>query len=922
MNKKRIIQLLRSNNNYINYFVQKIREKSNPEKYLELLMDEGFFNWHNNPTPIKNEKTGGISFPNWPILDYLEFVTEVNEKKGYKSISSLVLKIVNDIISHRNKNYITDWKIIKILSFLPTQYISKNHFDFFSDSLKVDFKSLLIGDEITSSFIPKFLNEKKDKLMIQLTKSIINFRKNKKGENYSNIVLLENYYFLQGFHSKKEKIAELCGEDIFNFCIDKIEEILKLDKEQFSKWKINSIHAVTNDLQMSNDFSPQIICLVTDMIENLDPIFLKIEIQKLIKKKHPIFKRIGLYGIKVHFIELNNLFWDWDGNPLDSSSDFLRLEVYELIEKNANEIVKNKSKLKQIIDWIENAYYYLSEKQKNNDTLKNQYLAYKKREWLTALIRTENEEIIKKHKEYEEIYDAVIDHPGHDLWIDSFSGVKSPFTKEEIFKKKPKETLKFIKNFNADSRDYKDPQPEGLKRILREFVTAKPEFFINDLNAVLVLDYIYISSFIWGYYEAWRNNNYFDWEKILKFSKNVVNIDTEENTSKYIENINYKESTYSAILHLLEEGMKNDDHAFDLSLLDKAEEIMFILVSKIKSGSHLLNETSIVNKLINSDLGNLLSCMIVYSLRYARNIKDSDKFAERVKDHFEKIVNSDQETSWEYYATWGRYLPQLMYLDKDWVEKNFDKILNVEIEESWKICVSAFFESSQKVFKDIYTIFIKKGIFEKALEVKFEDQIVSNKMIQQIVIGYFQKWDEKNSEFGLINKVLSIGKSEQIQEIVRFISGADKGKNQKEISFLWDEIIKICRKHEGEDEFKEVLASIWQWIKLDEEIKDENIERLKFSIPYFKEFIGHYAHSFGKFLNENFSQYPEKMIELFQFSTKNDVYFRFSNYIVREILEKVYEEGKKDIGDSICNKYAEAGMIEMVKPVYEKYNEK
>ena len=68
----------------------------------------------------------------------------------------------------------------------------------------------------------------------------------------------------------------------------------------------------------------------------------------LIKKDHPIFKRIALHTINRHYRDLNELFWKWENNPLDEV--WLEHEIYELLKKNCTSFTKRQ--LNQVLDHL------------------------------------------------------------------------------------------------------------------------------------------------------------------------------------------------------------------------------------------------------------------------------------------------------------------------------------------------------------------------------------------------------------------------------------------------------------------------------------------------------------------------------------------------------------------------------------------
>ena len=474
---------------------------------------------------------------------------------------------------------------------------------------------------------------------------------------------------------------------------------------------------------------------------------------------------------------------------------------------------------------------------------------------------------------------------------------------------------------------YKDPQPEGLSRVLGEFVTNNPDFFINHLDKVLELKLIYLSNIIWGYYEAWRNRKYFDCGKIFDFLERLIKLEKVENKEKNIANIDYKMSAYNAILHLLEEGMISDANAFDKIYLPNSERIIFSLLKEVKSGSAILSETSIVNRVINSILGNLLSCMVQYSLRRARvhkELKDTeDKFSKNVKDHFDKILEKDPEKiPWEYYATWGRYFQNLMHLNKKWAIKNINKIFCISNKEKWNDAISSFFESSTKVFKEIYLLFKEEGIFKRVISDQFEEEIVVIKATQQIVIGYIEEW-ENLEEDSLISILLKNENPVQINEIVRFILSAySEKKDDKRIDKLWKEIITLCENKREDEIFKGISAGLWEWIKLFSTIDDEKVKRIKFSLSYFEKESGYHRPRLISYLKEKFKEFPEQVIGIFDDMTEKNILPRRDENDIKYLIEEIYKKKKKTIADNICNRYAEAGMIEKVRTIYDKYNKK
>ena len=74
-----------------------------------------------------------------------------------------------------------------------------------------------------------------------------------------------------------------------------------------------------------------------------------------------------------------------------------------------------------------------------DDETHSKYVAYRRREWLSALMETGDEKVIAAYKKYEKINPAPIEHPGVNRWTEVWAGSTSPLTVERLSKLSSKE---------------------------------------------------------------------------------------------------------------------------------------------------------------------------------------------------------------------------------------------------------------------------------------------------------------------------------------------------------------------------------------------------------------------------------------------------------------------------------------------------
>ena len=910
------------------------------EKYLDqkelkdytftkaLKNSKDFFNWfiplykknmfkpENNPHPYELSGREGYKTPYWPELKYLEKIAVENVKEEDKEIEKDILEIINKIISYKNKhnkridNSRTDLSILKILCTLPTNNINDLHLIFIEEALNTRWGNHLFARTLCEEFIPKLIKDQAKALILGLLEIILSFMevRDKLGREYKSII--EEYIFNDFLDKNKEGIADICGKEVSLIGIKKIEEIIKKDKYKFD---IHSIWTIKDEEQprSTDSYEYQIVRFIRDIYDQSKPETIKGDISILLNKKHSIFKRLAIYVINHHYEKLSDLFWQtWqDKNPLDDYQ--LKPEIYELFKNNCT--LFDKKQIMVIINWINTQDY--KEKAKEAKALR-------KREWLETLISTNNPKILEEYEKNKKINPEPITYPGKVIWTDTYS-VKdaSPISSEELLKKSNEQIFQYLINFKEEEF-FNKPTQEGLDDTLRRSITENPSKYTEDLNPFIKLSFSYCRVILQGLNKAWRENKLFHWENVFNYILAII--DQENSNYQNFWEVEYEKNHYNCrnsiineVAHLIHEGTKNDDHAFDEMLLPIAERILLLLARNAKSN---LNATDdLHSRIINSVKYDIFSAMVSYSLRYVRinpDLAKEDRWKKEIKEDFTNLLGN--ETS-EFYFTLGQYFLSLYYLNKEWVQENINKIFHKKDKLLYKSSIIGFFAYANKVYLEIYNLLKGNNILLDALNYKFSEEHINEKVIQHICIGYIEDWEGLKDPNSLISKILEDKKEYQIAEVVRFIEMFRENLTEKikqKIKPLWERIFNIISENEEKSEFQNIAVELIDWLNLVDKIDEDIFNWLKLSVKYIDQYKpGWVYRKFYKHIDKN----PEKIGKLILEMLKHKIPVPYDIEDIKNVVEVLYSKNQKEIADEICNIYGKNGYY-FLKETFKSYN--
>jgi hypothetical protein len=910
---ERIFQIIKNDKSQRDYFFEVLKSLENPFPWLQPLKERGYFdpqNWNQNRK----------------VFGYLENVADKIKENQDAEIIETLLEIANKIITYQDEKggriekYGTDWlmikTMIKIIFSLPIDKITENHIEFIRLALNSGWSVVY---EIDNTILPRLLQERAENLVLNLLDIILSYKKieeksyfdDKKTYEHTSIKYISimdestinEYQLKKTLQKYKQKIAELCSIKAARIAIEKMKIIIKEDKSKFDNMWIPTIEGHSQTISPER-YECQLVHFVRDMFEFSEPHKIKEEIDKLLKEEHSIFKRIAIHIINYHYKDLNELFWQLKGNPLEDK--LLKHELYELLKNNCS--VFTNEQITKVLNWIESNKNYYIPKDEDEDQV-NKMIAYQKKEWLSALLETKNRDILSSYEKYNNINPAELDHPGFVFWMETKVGYKNSVARDEIFTKTNEEIAGYFKG------------TEDLFDSFKNYVSENPEKFTNNIKPFSNIPRIYQYALLWGLNEAWSTKKHINWQVVFDFIFNLIKSDDFWNEN--YEGDNYRNLIISQIAEVIEKGTKDDNHAFSPEFLSKAEEILLLLAKKTESD---FTYGDLITSILISTKGKIFSAMINYSLRYARLYKrEEDKWVRSVKEDFTKRLDRKIEPSLEFSLILGGYLPSIYWLDKKWVSDNINKIFPINNDTHWKAAFTGYLSYSSTIYGDIYLLLRENGHYAKAIKTDFDDPYITKLFVQHICIGYLEDGEKLEDKKSLIFQLLENKNIKQILEIVNYFWVITENKPIEKIKSkvkpLWKEIYKLTKQYEENEEFQKIISDISKWLVFIDEIDDEIMEWLILSAKYLNKDGGFNSVFFIENLAKHASKTPAKVGKIYLEILKADIYPNYEREHIEEIVRLLYENNEKEIADKICNLYGEKGYF-FLKDIYGKYNKK
>ena len=708
--------------------------------------------------------------------------------------------------------------------------------------------------------------------------------------------------------------------------INRITEITERKPSEFNIFEIAAIENHAQDNLHKDRFPNVLVRATRDLLNALvkkDTSATCSILESLLKKEHPIFKRLALSAISNNWQKCSILYESFAGKHMFNDYN-IRHEIYTLLKNNFNSFTSEEKN--NIINWIE-----LGPERLSGDSIDEGRLAFWRQMWLSAIVPTGYPKAVELYEKYKTITKTDPEHPDFSSWMETRWGPDpSPISVDILLEKSNSDIANYLSVYEEEGRKWRSPSKEGLEHVLAEAVKTHPEKFQVDLESFTKVPINYQCQILSGFRQAWEEKREIDWANIFSFFMCVVKQDGFWSKSGLDTGYNNRDVFVSEMADLVTAGTRDDSRAFPQKYLPIAEELLLMLLTKTES--KLERPDDLLSDVLNSAKGRALTALINYSLRVARlsgpNV--DVKWPQKVKYEFTRRLDPSIEPDLRFSLTLGRYLANLYYLDRQWVEDNINLILPKDKKDHWEAAIEGYLLECN-VYSRIYDLLRKNGHYDKALETNFHAGEANKHLVEHLCVGYLLEKERLDDECSPFCKCLDIWNTETVTEIIWFFwsqreflvshetnNGQDNqqetaSKQKTRILDFWRFIYGILKTKAILTENEQKVAS--ELVKLScylDILNIESIEWLTFSVKYVEK-------------NLNSAFLIEYLLRLCDVSSSKvgSVYVSmldnstpvYDQKNIKIIVTKLYESGEIDIANRICNIYGSRG-VEFLRDIY------
>ncbi len=776
--------------------------------WFEPLYERGFFKPEKNPKPLPAKEEGYVSIPTWPVTEYLVITSDEFSDPSNEDYALKLINLFREITSYAKKenfsNYRTWWQLAKIIRKIPCHLISLEDVALIDYWLDDPYERGLVAEQLGGKWLPDLLkksDEHCNQIALRLLDILykVNFIDKKYGFREKKNPSLR----YESHHAKKitEKIAGLSGLKLGLLAVDLFQSrlILIFDELENDKWSSIWRPAIEEHEQnrSRHDADNILISAYRDSLLGFvdsDVEASSFHLLSLFDCQYQTLKRLAIYTVDKRFDALKNIY----GSILISEFFLgnLRHELWHFLSNHYREFDSvQKIKVMDIIEGIE----ILGDE----GNIEDGSTAYKRAIWLSA-IKDLDEQASQLYEKYINIIGVEPEHPDFSSyssggWVDH----KSPIPIEHLLSLNVDALIETVNTYEDSPFRFGELGLEGLVKCFKDVVKTKAKEIYLVLIKFVDSDLAYIYQLIEAYRELWSDRKELPWVAawpcILDFCSELVGREgfwSEEKSRERRHLIANRHWVVSAIAQLIEDGTKSDDHAFDKSLLQKAKQILIILLDR-QEGEEFKQDSDAVSVSINSPRGRCIEALINLSLRSCRIADKEHGEHSQAWSQFEDIYASElkrnERDEYEFATIVANFIPNFHYMSREWVRSNLDSIFDHSDYQKW-LCAMQGYAYVGTVYEDVYNHLKANDDFLKALDDENLKDRVEEKVIQNIIISYIQGNENIDRPESLISILINRKDYSELSELIWFIwtlRKEDDDNLREKVFELWPRLLEI-----------------------------------------------------------------------------------------------------------------------------------
>jgi hypothetical protein len=469
-----------------------------------------------------------------------------------------------------------------------------------------------------------------------------------------------------------------------------------------------------------------------------------------------------------------------------------------------------------------------------------------------------------------------------------------------------------------DEADYHDIADE-----LKKAVISQPNLFESSIDSLLDLkNPLYIAYAIRAFKDLWDKGTPINWPKILPFCQKVIAApEFWKSTSTDKHSYTDRDRLVSDIASLIEVGTKSDAHAFEEDLLPIAQAILNQILERQESKSTGEDGDGLTDA-INRPKGEALGAFINYMLRTCRLLdkrkEDRTGFWRTVEPIFERELEQAQNGNFEFSAIMGQYLPNLFYINREWLEKNFHRFFpsDPNLERNWRYAMSGF-SYTGTYYSVIYAALKKNGDLDRVLQEQYKGTHIQEKIIDSIAVAYL-RGEESLDKDSLFFKIFNAWDERNITDIIHLFWTIRDKEIEPAIRERILEFWRACFKkiHGHEKGHQKILSDLNLLTVFLPNLSGDYREWLFQSALYVE--VKYHSAFLLEHLNRLADKNPREAGDIFIHLLKNNVIPTYKKEDISLIVRKLYTSNHRQMAREICDIYFRKGEKFLV-PICDKW---
>ena len=291
----------------------------------------------------------------------------------------------------------------------------------------------------------------------------------------------------------------------------------------------------------------------------------------------------------------------------------------------------------------------------------------------------------------------------------------------------------------------------------------------------------------------------------------------------------------------------------------------------------------IITLALNDNRSIALEALINYALEFAnttygRPSNKAHKLETDVINTLEKLLNAGEGLL--VHSIFGKYFPNLVYLDSDWAKENISLIFPLQKAEKRKFISTwgsylfrgVFYENSYKLLRDQYKLGIELLTLSEDSE-KGIDEII-HRVSYHLYYAFWKKMEPMFGEKSLIQDFITNAPS---SDIAKFIVGLGSGLKEVRPEKTSQEWIDL----------KELWKQRFQFINNQEEpVKGRELSAFLSWVPYFPEDVRPFSKDI---LFASSRSELHEVIEVLEYFLSVEEYVPLAIELLNQVLENINE---------------------------------